>query len=62
MKEREDNDEVVGEQIDILKEKNKVALARVIESGMDHKSKLTSTILTYKQAKFEKENHIADIH
>ena len=50
------------EQIDILKEKNKVALARVIESGMDHKSKLTSTILAYNQAKFEKESHIADIH
>ena len=59
---REAHDEVVWAEIDRLKEKNKVELAKIIEAGMEHKAELTQAILKYKQAEFEKKNLIADIH
>jgi hypothetical protein len=53
---------VVWAEIDRLKEKNKVELAKIIEAGMEHKADLTKAITKYKQAEFEKKNLISDIH
>lgn len=59
---REAHDEVVWTEIDRLKERNKVELAKIIEAGMEHKAELTQAILKFKQSEFEKKNLISDIH
>ena len=38
---RESHDEKVWAEIDVLKERNKVELAKIIEAGMEHKAELT---------------------
>lgn len=62
IKKREAHDDVVWAEIDKLKEKNKVELAKIIEAGMEHKAELTQAIIKYRQAEFDKKNLIADIH
>lgn len=50
------------EKIDLIKEKNKEELAKIIDQGMQSKANLTLITNDYKEAKSKKEQLQRDIH
>ena len=60
--EREKIENDAWDKIDLIKERNKEELAKIIDAGMESKANLTLITNDYKEAKSKKEQLARDIH